>query len=47
MARGLAPGVALPLAVTRFANVYGGGDLNFSRLVPETAIAVADRPGAA
>jgi len=25
----------LPVAVTRFANVYGGGDLNFSRLVPE------------
>jgi CDP-glucose 4,6-dehydratase len=25
----------LPVAVTRFANVYGGGDLNRSRLVPE------------
>ena len=25
----------LPVAVTRLANVYGGGDLNFSRLVPE------------
>lgn len=25
----------LPVAVTRFANIYGGGDLNFSRLVPE------------
>jgi len=32
----------LPLAVTRFANVYGGGDLNFSRLVPETVVAVLD-----
>ena len=32
----------LPLAVTRFANIYGGGDLNFSRLIPETAIAVLD-----
>jgi CDP-glucose 4,6-dehydratase len=27
----------LPVAVTRFANLYGGGDLNFSRLVPECA----------
>lgn len=25
----------LPVAVTRFANVYGGGDLNRSRLIPE------------
>ena len=30
----------LPVAVTRFANVYGGGDINFSRLVPETVSAV-------
>jgi CDP-glucose 4,6-dehydratase len=30
------------LAVTRFANVYGGGDLNFSRLIPETVVAVLD-----
>jgi CDP-glucose 4,6-dehydratase len=29
----------LPVAVTRFANVYGGGDLNLSRLVPEATIA--------
>ncbi|OJU84697.1 MAG: hypothetical protein BGO11_14475 [Solirubrobacterales bacterium 70-9] len=43
MARGLAREWGLPLAVSRFANVYGGGDLNFTRLVPETAIAVADR----
>lgn len=26
----------LPIAVTRAANVYGGGDLNFSRIVPGT-----------
>jgi len=26
----------LPVAVTRLANVYGGGDLNRSRLIPET-----------
>lgn len=32
----------LPVAVTRFANLYGGGDLNFSRLVPETVTAVLD-----
>lgn len=29
----------LPVAVTRFANLYGGGDLNPSRLVPEAALA--------
>jgi CDP-glucose 4,6-dehydratase len=28
-----------PVAVSRFANLYGGGDLNFSRLVPEAAAA--------
>jgi CDP-glucose 4,6-dehydratase len=26
----------VPVAVTRFANIYGGGDLNFSRIVPGT-----------
>ncbi len=25
----------LPVCVTRFANIYGGGDLNFSRIVPD------------
>ena len=29
----------LPVAVTRLANIYGGGDLNLSRLVPECTIA--------
>jgi len=34
----------LPVAVTRLANVYGGGDLNFSRLIPELVTAyLADR----
>ncbi len=33
-------GFGLPVAVTRFANVYGGGDLNFSRLIPEAVCAV-------
>lgn len=32
----------LPVAVTRFANLYGGGDLNLSRLVPECALAVIE-----
>jgi CDP-glucose 4,6-dehydratase len=43
VARSYAHAYGLPLAVTRFANVYGGGDLNFSRLVPETVVAVLDR----
>jgi CDP-glucose 4,6-dehydratase len=35
----------LPVAVTRFANLYGGGDFNLSRLVPETVLAaLAGRP---
>jgi CDP-glucose 4,6-dehydratase len=29
----------LPVAVTRFANIYGGGDFNASRLVPEAVLA--------
>jgi CDP-glucose 4,6-dehydratase len=36
------PAYGLPVAVTRFANVYGGGDLNFSRLIPETVAAVLE-----
>jgi CDP-glucose 4,6-dehydratase len=47
VARSYANAYGLPLAVTRFANIYGGGDLNFSRLIPETTIAVLDgRPPA-
>jgi CDP-glucose 4,6-dehydratase len=42
IARSYATAYGLPLAVTRFANVYGGGDLNFSRLIPETVVAVLD-----
>ncbi len=30
---------ALPVAITRCANLYGGGDLNFNRLIPETIAA--------
>lgn len=34
----------MPVAVTRFANLYGGGDLNFSRLIPEAVrAAIAGR----
>jgi CDP-glucose 4,6-dehydratase len=42
IARSYAVAYGLPLAVTRFANVYGGGDLNFTRLVPETARALCE-----
>jgi CDP-glucose 4,6-dehydratase len=42
VARSYASAYGVPLAVTRFANVYGGGDLNFSRLIPETVVAVLD-----
>ncbi len=42
IARSYANAYGLPLAVTRFANVYGGGDLNFSRLIPETVVALLD-----
>ena len=46
IARGYAATYGMPVAVTRLANVYGGGDLNFSRLVPDAARALAagDRP---
>src|SRR5579862_4662960 len=33
----------LPVAVTRFANLFGGGDLNFSQLVPEAVVAAIQR----
>jgi CDP-glucose 4,6-dehydratase len=44
--RSYAATCGLPVAVTRLANVYGGGDLNFSRLVPDAARALAsgERP---
>jgi CDP-glucose 4,6-dehydratase len=32
----------VPVAVTRFANIFGGGDLNFSRLIPEAVSAAID-----
>jgi CDP-glucose 4,6-dehydratase len=42
IARSYWPSYGLPVAVTRFANIYGGGDLNFSRLVPEAVCAALD-----
>jgi CDP-glucose 4,6-dehydratase len=36
------PAFGLPVAVSRFANVYGGGDLNFSRLIPEAVVATLE-----
>jgi CDP-glucose 4,6-dehydratase len=42
IARSYANAYGLPLAVTRFANVYGEGDLNFSRLIPETVVALLE-----
>lgn len=42
IARSYAHAYEVPLAVTRFANIYGGGDLNFSRLIPEATVAVLD-----
>ena len=42
IARSYAVTYELPVAVSRLANVYGGGDMNFSRLVPDTARALAE-----
>jgi len=42
IARSYATGYDVPIAVTRFANIYGGGDLNFSRLIPETVVALLE-----
>jgi CDP-glucose 4,6-dehydratase len=46
IARSYASTYDLPVAVTRLANVYGPGDLNWSRLIPDTARALArgERP---
>lgn len=42
IARSYAVTYDLPVAVTRLANVYGGGDFNFSRIVPDTARALIE-----
>jgi CDP-glucose 4,6-dehydratase len=46
IARSYAYTYDLPVGVTRFANIYGGGDLNWSRIVPDTcrALVRGDRP---
>jgi CDP-glucose 4,6-dehydratase len=47
LARSYWPSYGMAVAVTRFANIYGGGDTNFSRLIPEAASAAVDgRPPA-
>jgi CDP-glucose 4,6-dehydratase len=40
IARSYWPTLGVPVATTRFANVYGGGDLHRSRLIPEVVDAV-------
>ena len=40
IARSFAATYGMPVAVTRLANVYGGGDLNWSRVVPDTCRAL-------
>ena len=46
IARSYAKTYGLPVAVTRLANVYGGGDVNWSRIVPDTmrALIGGERP---
>ena len=40
IARSYAHAFDVPVAVTRFANVYGPGDMNLSRIIPGTILAV-------
>jgi CDP-glucose 4,6-dehydratase len=40
IAQGYAHTYDVPLAITRFGNVYGGGDLNLSRIVPGTILSL-------
>jgi CDP-glucose 4,6-dehydratase len=42
VARSFAATYAMPVAITRLANVYGGGDLNWSRIVPDTCRALVE-----
>ncbi len=42
IARGYWESHGVPVAVTRLANVYGGGDQNFSRIVPEAITAALE-----
>ncbi len=40
IARSFADTFGMPIAVTRFANIYGPGDLNLSRIIPGTIVSV-------
>lgn len=40
ISRSYAQTYGLPVAVTRFANIYGPGDLNLSRIIPGTIISI-------
>ena len=40
LTRSFAHSYALPAAITRFANVYGPGDMNLSRIIPGTILSV-------
>jgi CDP-glucose 4,6-dehydratase len=42
IARSYAITYDMPVAVTRLANVYGGGDMNWSRIVPDSVRALLD-----
>jgi CDP-glucose 4,6-dehydratase len=46
IARSYAATYGMPVAVTRLANVYGPGDVNWARVIPETARALVrgERP---
>jgi len=43
LARGYAATYGMPVAMTRMANIYGGGDVNWSRIVPDAARALVRR----
>jgi CDP-glucose 4,6-dehydratase len=46
VARSYAATFGMPIAVTRLANVYGPGDVNWARVIPDTArsLALGERP---
>lgn len=46
IARAYAHSYLMPIVVTRFANLYGGGDLNWNRIVPGTmrSVLLGERP---
>jgi CDP-glucose 4,6-dehydratase len=46
IARSYAATFGMPIAVTRLANVYGPGDVNWARVIPDTArsLALGERP---